>query len=158
MLAKSVSSSHWTFKGFSDGVQIRWLATAISSEVANRIRNSIHSANAIDQLVGYSADVWEVIYPTSKLPDDEPATATLPNPSARQVGGNHYKTLAVEPWKAMESWLTREEYIGFLRGNIIKYHARANSGKEDKDIQLAKAKHYADELESFLSRCKPIPE
>lgn len=73
------------------------------------------------------------------------------NPSNRQVGGNHYKDMKVEPWEAMKAWLTAEEYVGFLRGNIIKYQARANSGKEDKLIQLAKAKHYADELEVFLA-------
>jgi hypothetical protein len=74
------------------------------------------------------------------------------DPRATQVGGNHYKNLTVEPWAAMESWLTREEYIGYLRGNIIKYQARANSGKEDKELQLQKARHYSEELNSFLSR------
>ena len=71
-----------------------------------------------------------------------------------QIGGDHYKTMAVEPWCAMKAWLTKEEYIGFLRGNIIKYHARANSGKEDKEIQLLKAGHYQRQLEEFLGSCK----
>ena len=71
--------------------------------------------------------------------------------SSRQVGGEHYKKLQVEPWSAMKAWLTPEEYIGFLRGNIIKYHARANAGKEDKNIQLQKAGHYQQELEEFLA-------
>ena len=75
----------------------------------------------------------------------------LPAASSRQVGGEHYKNLSVEPWAAMKAWLTPEEYIGFLRGNIIKYHARANSGKEDKELQLRKAGHYQQELEEFLS-------
>lgn len=69
---------------------------------------------------------------------------------AIQIGGDHYKTMAVEPWYAMKSWLTPEEYIGFLRGNIIKYHARANSGKECKNTQLLKAGHYQKQLEEFL--------
>lgn len=79
---------------------------------------------------------------------------TLPkfsSPSSYQVGGSHYKDLKIEPWEAMKAWLTPEEYVGFLRGNIIKYQARANSGKEDKTLQLQKAKHYADELEVFLA-------
>ena len=39
----------------------------------------------------------------------------------KQVGGNHYKDMAVQPWEIMESLLTREEFIGFLKGNVIKY-------------------------------------
>ena len=68
-----------------------------------------------------------------------------------QIGGDHYKSMAVEPWHAMKAWLTPEEYVGFLRGNIIKYHARANSGKEDKLIQIQKAGHYQKQLEEFLA-------
>ena len=52
----------------------------------------------------------------------------------------------------MESWLTREEFIGFLKGNIIKYLARANSGKEDHDIMIGKAAHYQQKLDEILSR------
>lgn len=51
----------------------------------------------------------------------------------------------------MKAWLTPEEYIGYLRGNIIKYQARANSGKEDKKVQLLKAGHYQQQLEEFLA-------
>lgn len=76
------------------------------------------------------------------------------NSHAIQIGGDHYKTMAVEPWVAMKAWLTKEEYIGYLRGNIIKYQARANSGKEDKEIQLRKAGHYQQQLEEFLDYCK----
>jgi len=68
----------------------------------------------------------------------------------RQVGGDHYKNLAVEPWVAMKSWLTPEEYIGYLRGNIIKYNARANSGKGTRTENLLKATHYSQALEHFL--------
>lgn len=69
---------------------------------------------------------------------------------SRQVGGNHYKELAVEPWRAMKAWLTTEEFIGFLRGNIIKYHARANSGKGTREENLQKAGHYQQALDEFI--------
>ena len=71
-----------------------------------------------------------------------------------QIGGDHYRSMKVEPWSAMKAWLTPEEYIGFLRGNIIKYHARANSGKEDKTVQIQKAGHYQQQLEEFLATYK----
>ena len=46
--------------------------------------------------------------------------------------------------KVLKEWLTPEEYIGFLKGNVIKYQARARlkNGAED----YAKAAWYANEL------------
>ena len=37
----------------------------------------------------------------------------------------HYVNLPVEPLDLMKSVLTQEEYIGFLKGNMIKYAMRA---------------------------------
>jgi hypothetical protein len=61
-----------------------------------------------------------------------------------QVGGTHYKQLKVQPWEAMEAWMSREAFAGFLRGNVIKYVARADKkgGIED----LKKANHYLAKL------------
>lgn len=70
---------------------------------------------------------------------------------ARQVGGDHYKNLKVEPWKAMESWLTPTEFKGFLKGNIIKYIARANSDKEPHDLMIQKAEHYMQKLSEVMA-------
>lgn len=70
---------------------------------------------------------------------------------ARQIGGDHYKNLKVEPWKAMESWLTQEEFKGFLKGNIIKYIARANSDKEPHDLMIQKAEHYMQKLSEVMA-------
>ena len=38
-----------------------------------------------------------------------------------QVSGTHYKDMPVQPWTVMEAVLTHEEFVGFLKGNIIKY-------------------------------------
>lgn len=61
-----------------------------------------------------------------------------------QIGGNHYTSKSVQPWEAMQSWMSHEEFTGFLRGNVIKYVARCNDkgGVED----LKKAQHYLDKL------------
>lgn len=61
-----------------------------------------------------------------------------------QVGGDHYKQQAVQPWDAMEAWMTPEAFMGFLRGNAIKYLARCDvkGGLED----LRKSRHYIDKL------------
>ena len=61
-----------------------------------------------------------------------------------QIGGDHYKKKEIQPWDAMEAWMTREQFIGFLRGNIIKYIARyeEKGGIDD----LRKLAHYAEKL------------
>jgi hypothetical protein len=61
-----------------------------------------------------------------------------------QVGGDHYRIMEIQPWDAMEAWMSPEAFAGFLHGNAIKYLARANKkgGVED----LKKAIHYIDKL------------
>jgi hypothetical protein len=64
---------------------------------------------------------------------------------AYQIGGDHYKSLSVQPWAAMQSWMSDAEFEGFLRGNAIKYLARA--GRKGDDLQdLQKAMHYLEKL------------
>ena len=62
-----------------------------------------------------------------------------------QVGGDHYKNMVVQPWEVMASIMTREEFIGFLKGNIIKYTMR-DGKKEDAHEDAEKAKHYMAKL------------
>jgi hypothetical protein len=52
--------------------------------------------------------------------------------------------------KVLENWLTPDEYIGFLKGNVIKYNARARkkNGRED----YAKAAWYQNELSRYLEK------
>ena len=61
-----------------------------------------------------------------------------------QIGGDHYKNMGVQPWKAMESWMTPEQFAGFLRGNAIKYLARCDAKGGIDDVK--KARHYIDKL------------
>lgn len=61
----------------------------------------------------------------------------------RQVGGDHYKDMVLQPWEIMEAVLTPEEFVGFLKGNIIKYSLR--QGRKDSD-DAGKARHYMDKL------------
>lgn len=62
-----------------------------------------------------------------------------------QVGGDHYTTMRVQPWEAMQAWMSPEQYRGFLRGNAIKYLAR--TGRKGADLaDLKKAAHYLEEL------------
>ena len=61
-----------------------------------------------------------------------------------QVGGAHYKSKTIQPWDAMEAWMSKDAFTGFLQGNVIKYIARYKDkgGVED----LHKAQHYLSKL------------
>ena len=61
-----------------------------------------------------------------------------------QISGNHYKEMAIPPWELMESVLTHEEFVGYLKGNAIKYSLRA--GHKDGSDDLGKARHYMMKL------------
>lgn len=56
-----------------------------------------------------------------------------------QVGGDHYKTQAIQPWDYILA-----NGLGFLAGNVVKYVSRFDkkNGVED----LKKARHYLDKL------------
>ena len=65
-----------------------------------------------------------------------------------QVGGTHYKDMGVQPWDVMESVLTREEFIGFLKGNVIKYALR--QGRKIDSDDANKCLHYIKKLNEVL--------
>ena len=66
-----------------------------------------------------------------------------------QIGGDHYKEMGVQPWSVMEAVLTHEEFVGFLKGNAIKYAMR--QGKKDGSNDTGKARHYIQKLKEVLN-------
>jgi len=65
----------------------------------------------------------------------------------KQVGGNHYKTLAIQPVEYI-----MKNSIPFMEGNVIKYVSRwrDKGGIED----LRKAKHYLEMLIEHEEKAK----
>ena len=61
-----------------------------------------------------------------------------------QVDGSHYMEMKVQPWDVLPIVMTHEEYIGFLKGNIIKYSMR--QGRKANSDDAAKARHYMEQL------------
>jgi hypothetical protein len=63
----------------------------------------------------------------------------LPAVDTRQVGGDHYTRLEIQPWEVIE-----RNSMGFFDGNAVKYLMRykAKGGVQD----LEKARHYLDKL------------
>ena len=78
--------------------------------------------------------------------NDEPRTTA----NDIQVGGQHYKTMPVQPWDVMESVLTPDEFIGFLKGNVLKYSMRA--GRKEGSDDANKARHYMMKLEEVRNK------
>ncbi|MDA8092334.1 MAG: DUF3310 domain-containing protein [Betaproteobacteria bacterium] len=66
----------------------------------------------------------------------------------RQVAGDHYKTMGVEPWDVIDTW-PREQRIGAYRAGALKYLMRM--GSKDESVQeIAKATHYLEKLLEVL--------
>lgn len=60
-------------------------------------------------------------------------------PTQQQVGGSHYKNLAIQPVEYIHA-----NGIGYFEGNVIKYVTRWREKNGFDDLQ--KAKHYIDLL------------
>lgn len=76
------------------------------------------------------------------------------------MSGEHYRVNGIDPITAMkEGLVSKEEYVGFLKGNIIKYVVRCEY-KNDVLSDLKKAMDYLETLYEFYkeeSKVK-IPE
>jgi len=67
----------------------------------------------------------------------------------RQIGGDHYMTMGVEPWDVVDTWPI-EQRIGYYKGNAIKYLMRL--GAKDEPLQEAeKGAHYIQKLVEVLT-------
>lgn len=70
------------------------------------------------------------------------------NPNATQVGGDHYKRMAVQPWDVVDTWPLAER-IAYYRGNALKYLMRLND-KDTPEQNARKAEHYCQKLAETL--------
>lgn len=69
---------------------------------------------------------------------------------SEQVGGDHYKRMAVQPWDVVDTW-PLEQRIGFYRGNALKYIMRLGDKDAPAD-NAGKAAHYCRKLVEVLSK------
>jgi hypothetical protein len=105
---------------------------------------------AVPTIYNIRKQALTVAVDTSDVLTQEQANAVYQSTSKRakadsvQFGGDHYVALGVQPWAAMEAWMSPEAFAGFLRGNVIKYIARTEKKGGVEDLQ--KARHYLDKL------------
>lgn len=62
----------------------------------------------------------------------------------RQVGGDHYVNMGVQPWDVVDTW-PREQRIGYYRGGALKYLMRMGS-KDETAQEIKKGQHYMEKL------------
>lgn len=65
------------------------------------------------------------------------------------TNAKHYEELNIQPWEIMEKNFTTEEFVAYLKGNIIKYTLR-DKGQALSDAE--KIKHYAEKLIEVLEK------
>lgn len=65
------------------------------------------------------------------------------------TNSKHYETLNIQPWEIMEKNFTTEEFVAYLKGNIIKYTLR-DKGQALTDAE--KIKHYAEKLIEVIEK------
>lgn len=104
---------------------------ATSEEIEQEIGVPAHFAQALIDRIGTPREVFE-------------AEAEADSALDTQVGGSHYKDMAIQPWQAMEAWLTAEEYRGYHKGVAIAYLARERDKGGMEDIK--KAIHHLQRL------------
>lgn len=66
----------------------------------------------------------------------------------KQVGGDHYEQMDIQPWDALKAWMTREQFAGFMLGTAQVYLARFNANVPGKGglTDVKKAIHHLTKL------------
>ncbi len=76
----------------------------------------------------------------------------MSNANETQVGGTHYKDMAVEPWDVIDTWPI-DQQIGAYRAGALKYIMRMGS-KDEAAQEIRKAGHYCQKLAEVLEALK----
>jgi len=71
-----------------------------------------------------------------------------------QVGGDHYRSKSVQPWDAMQAWVSPEQFKGHLRCCVIQYVARSDDKGGIEDLE--KAQHYLAKLIEVMKAEEPL--
>ena len=69
--------------------------------------------------------------------------------NSRQIGGEHYKNMRIQPWDVVDATFSHAEAKGFYRGSALAYIMRAGTkGPAREDYE--KAIHYIQKLLEVL--------
>lgn len=82
--------------------------------------------------------------------------APEPDPTQTYHYDKHYNELDIQPIEVMQALLTPTEFLGFLKGNIIKYSYRCGK-KDDPKSELAKFERYQEWYQQALKGLRIDP-
>lgn len=126
-----------TFKGWTSGFPVCRVIDKDDDLVYLLQDSSGSRSRWTEQAIDNEFHVLSDHNATRTKTDNIRVTEPVSHPLATQVGGSHYKNLAIQPAEFVMA-----NNIPWAEGNAIKYIVRHKSknGKED----LEKAKHYID--------------
>lgn len=116
----------------------RWTADGICE-----VESKDHDLDCVERIV------WPNV-PSNVSEEKRKPVEDKISPMKRQIGGDHYMNMGIQPIQVMEANFTPEKFIGYLEGNVLKYIMRysAKGGIDD----LKKAQHYSEILTSYLEK------
>jgi hypothetical protein len=125
---------------FSDGIRRDWYGAPTAGQL---VLPGIESHFNLDQLVVQAPPVARV--PVEAIPAPDVVSETPLERRAQQsaldvqVGGNHYKSLAIQPVE-----YCHRNGLGFCESSVVKYVTRWKAKNGVKDLE--KARHFIDLL------------
>lgn len=75
----------------------------------------------------------------------------MPNPSTESASGEHYRTGGIECIHAMREALGDEQFIGYLRGTLMRYNWRLGK-KDEAGVEAEKMAVYTGWLTDVLAK------
>lgn len=121
----------------------------LTYDEVNLLRSNGYKVNAagVTKMGGYEFTVVnEPLIPDMTEANDrkQRVETSVTSANNRQVGGDHYKKMKIQPWDLFGSIFNLDEQVGFYLGNVYKYLMRYDSKNGIED--LMKAKHYLEKL------------
>lgn len=107
--------------------------SATAAQISERADVKLTFVEGLMAKIGTSEETWRGAEPSGTL--------------TNQVGGSHYKDMSIQPWEAMEAWLTSDEYRGYHKAVAIAYLARERQKGGTQDIK--KAIHHLQRLVEY---------
>ena len=102
-----------------------------------------------DENSGYTDEAWRAeCERRSAEIKKEKYVISRDKAKSKQVGGDHYKNMGVEPWDVVDTW-PMEQRIGAYRAGALKYLMRMGS-KDEQLQEIKKCGHYIEKLIEVL--------
>jgi len=122
------------------GVKIS-LVYAIKYRKTNKVSPAVPKAKPVDIDAVHKKEGWSPLAVATSNVSVKPDLVNNPP---------HYKAGGIETIDFIQAKLTREEFIGYLKGNALKYASRVGK-KGNADIDAGKMAWYAMKLRDVLN-------